>query len=103
MASLLTTVGRAARLVGRLLLDRRVPLKPKLIPMAALVYLVSPIDLVPDLLPLLGQADDLTFLGLALLLFLRACPPHVIRQHTENLRAKVVDGKYRVVKPSHEP
>ncbi len=45
--------------------DPTVPIKRKLIILAAIVYIISPLDLVPDLVPLLGWVDDvavMTFL-----------------------------------------
>ena len=45
---------RIPGLVFRLMLDRRVPLRLKLIIPSAVLYLISPIDLLPDLFPILG-------------------------------------------------
>ena len=56
----------------RLLQDARVPGWLKLISLATLVYLLSPLDLVPDILVGPGQLDDLGILLLGLWLFLRA-------------------------------
>ena len=47
-----------ARLLYYVLTDSRIPLRVKGIILAALVYLVSPLDLMPDLVPLLGFTDD---------------------------------------------
>lgn len=44
----------------------------------ALAYLLSPIDLVPDWIPLLGQIDDLLIVPLLVYLALRHIPPAVI-------------------------
>lgn len=44
----------------------------------ALAYLLSPIDLVPDWIPLLGQIDDLLIVPLLIYLALRLIPPAVI-------------------------
>lgn len=88
---------RTARLIWRLLLDRRVPLRLKLIPLAALLYLLSPFDLAPDRVPVLGQLDDLVAVILGLRLFLRACPPRVVAEHREVLSGKVIEGSYKVV------
>ena len=51
----------AARLVFALMRDRRVPLAAKLILPAAVVYVVLPIDILPDIIPVLGQIDDLVW------------------------------------------
>lgn len=49
--------------------DKDVPVSYKIIPVAALIYLVYPFDLLSDLVPFFGQADDLTILSLATALF----------------------------------
>lgn len=49
-----------ARLASRLLREPRVPFLAKAVPLLAVLYLLSPLDLVPDVLPLLGQIDDLS-------------------------------------------
>jgi uncharacterized membrane protein YkvA (DUF1232 family) len=97
---------RALRLVGRLLSDPRVPLFPKLIPIAALVYVISPIDLIPDFILGLGQLDDIGIILLSIALFIEFCPRAVVAEHRRALgketgathrREEVIDGSYRVV------
>jgi len=56
---------------GRLLFDKKVPWFYKLIPVAAIVYLIFPFDFISDLAPFLGQLDDLTIIGGALAIFTR--------------------------------
>lgn len=63
------------QVVYKLLFDPLVPFIHKLIPIVALIYLISPIDLIPDVLIGLGQADDLAIILFALGLFLRVAPP----------------------------
>jgi uncharacterized membrane protein YkvA (DUF1232 family) len=70
------------RLVWRLLLDKRVPVFTKIIPLLALIYLVSPYDIVADFIPILGQFDDLIVVGLLLFLFVAASPAHVVADLT---------------------
>jgi uncharacterized membrane protein YkvA (DUF1232 family) len=62
------------RLAVRLLREPRVPLPPKLVPVLAALYLIVPLDFIPDLLPALGQLDDLGVIVLALETFLGICP-----------------------------
>lgn len=59
-------------LVGRLLRDDRVPRRRKLLLVALGAYLASPIDLVPDIVPVLGQLDDALVAGLVLRAVLRS-------------------------------
>ncbi len=70
------------RLVWRLLLDKRVSVFTKIIPLLAIIYLVSPYDLVGDRIPVLGQFDDLIVVGLLFLLFVAASPAHVVADLT---------------------
>ncbi len=59
----------------RALADPRTPARAKLIMGAALLYGISPLDLIPDILPLIGQLDDLTFIIIAIVFFLRMSKP----------------------------
>ena len=57
-----------ARLAIRLLREPQVPLLAKAIPLLAGLYLVSPIDALPDIVPVLGQLDDISLIVAALAL-----------------------------------
>jgi uncharacterized membrane protein YkvA (DUF1232 family) len=50
------------RLLGGLLVDRRVSLIDKALVAGAIAYIVSPLDLIPDFIPFLGQVDDVFLL-----------------------------------------
>lgn len=50
----------------RFLRDREAPVLPRLFVLFALIYVISPVDLVPDAIPLLGWLDDLGVFSLAL-------------------------------------
>jgi uncharacterized membrane protein YkvA (DUF1232 family) len=76
---------RTGRLALRLLRDSRVPLGAKLIFGATVVYLLSPLDIVPDWIPVLGQADDVMVLMAGLNLFLKACPRWLVQEHESDL------------------
>ena len=77
---------RQARLAWRLLRDGRVPGWVKMIPAIGLVYLLSPIDLIPDwVLPGLGQMDDIALVLLALKMFVDLSPPGIVSEHIDNL------------------
>lgn len=83
------TVLAQLRLVVRLLREPRVPLLTKAVPILAAVYVVSPIDVLPDMLPGLGQIDDLTLMLIALAVFLRLCPAATVAFH----RAAIDQGR----------
>jgi uncharacterized membrane protein YkvA (DUF1232 family) len=69
------------RLAIRLLREPRVPLLTKAVPLLAGLYLMSPLDLIPDVIPLLGQVDDLGLILGAITVFLRLCPPTAVAFH----------------------
>jgi uncharacterized membrane protein YkvA (DUF1232 family) len=69
------------RLAVRLLREPRVPFVTKTLPVLAALYVVSPLDFVPDVLPVLGQLDDLGILAVALELFLKLCPAEITEFH----------------------
>lgn len=55
--------------------DRRTPIAARMLAMAVAAYALSPIDLVPDFIPVLGQLDELIVLPLGVALALRLIPP----------------------------
>lgn len=73
------------QLTWLLLRDERVPLWTKTIPLLVLVYVVSPIDFIPDVILALGQIDDLLILTLGLNLFERLAPEMVVREYRHQL------------------
>jgi uncharacterized membrane protein YkvA (DUF1232 family) len=59
-----------------LLRDPRTPTLPRLAVLAAVVYLISPVDLIPgSVMPVIGWLDDLTFVWLALRWLVKSAPP----------------------------
>jgi uncharacterized membrane protein YkvA (DUF1232 family) len=72
-----------------------VPLLTKALPVLAAFYVISPLDFVPDVVPVLGQLDDLGLLLLTLELFLRFCPPAAVAFH----RAAIDQGRGYVAMP----
>ena len=76
------------RLYVRLFLDRRVPLLAKALPVAAIVYVISPWDFIPDYIPFLGEVDDIVILILALRGFIALCPREVVREHVAAIDAR---------------
>lgn len=76
-------------LVRRLLRDPRVPRRSKLLLGALAGYLVMPIDLVPDVIPIAGQVDDAIVLALVLRAVLRTSGPDLVREHWPGPRASL--------------
>jgi len=75
------------RLFWRLLKDPRVGLVPKLILLAMVVYVVVPVDFLPDFLVPLGQLDDIFVIFLGLRSFVRLCPQEAVREHVRAIAA----------------
>lgn len=59
----------------------RIPLKTKLLGSLALGYFLSPIDLIPDFIPILGQLDDALILPLLIAFTLRSVPKELVRDY----------------------
>ncbi|HLB50017.1 MAG TPA: YkvA family protein [Anaerolineales bacterium] len=74
-----------ARLVWLLMRDPRVPLWLKAMPIASLVYLFSPIDFLPDTIPVLTQLDDIAVLLIGFRLFIDLCPADVVEEYMQSL------------------
>jgi uncharacterized membrane protein YkvA (DUF1232 family) len=70
-----------AKLYWSLFRDRRVSLLAKSFLVLVAVYAISPVDLVPFWVPVLGEMDDLLVVLGGLWLFVRLCPPVVVREH----------------------
>jgi uncharacterized membrane protein YkvA (DUF1232 family) len=87
-----------ARLVKRDLLalwlaarDPRVPWAAKIVAGLVAAYAFSPIDLIPDFVPVLGYLDDLLLVPLGVLLALRLIPPALLAEH--RARAAAMAGR----------
>jgi uncharacterized membrane protein YkvA (DUF1232 family) len=79
--ALLRTLFVQLRVALRLMREPSVPLLTRLLPLLAVLYLLFPLDFIPDILPVLGQLDDLGIIALALELFLKLCPPRAKAFH----------------------
>jgi uncharacterized membrane protein YkvA (DUF1232 family) len=105
MAGFLGEIAAHVRLVWRLLNDPDVPVWLKLIPPLAILYLISPVDILPDPILGLGQLDDAAVLLLGLKLFVEMSPRNIVQRHRDELAGStppvpegdVVDADYRVV------
>lgn len=81
-------IRREVKVYQLLLKDSRVPRPSKWLLGLAIGYLLSPIDLIPDLIPVLGQIDDLIIVPFLLTLALRVIPNQVI----DECREKALNG-----------
>jgi uncharacterized membrane protein YkvA (DUF1232 family) len=74
------------KLLWGLYKDERVPLHSKGMLLAALGYLLSPVDLIPDFIPGLGQIDDVVLFLLVWQIFKSQCPKEVWEEHLARIR-----------------
>lgn len=77
------------RLIGRLMLDSRVNPFIKLLPIGTLVYVLSPVDLLP-----LNPVDDAFLIWAGTTLFVELCPPQIVAEHMQLLK-KVIPGNWK--------
>jgi uncharacterized membrane protein YkvA (DUF1232 family) len=61
--------------------DPRVPWYAKLLAVLIIAYALSPIDLIPDFIPVLGLLDELVLLPAGILLLLKMIPPGVMEEY----------------------
>jgi uncharacterized membrane protein YkvA (DUF1232 family) len=81
MKNLLMFLPNLAALCFRLLKDGRVPLPEKALFVAAIVYFISPLDFIPDVLPFIGQIDDLYLIALTLVRLVSRTDERILREH----------------------
>jgi uncharacterized membrane protein YkvA (DUF1232 family) len=61
--------------------DPRTPWPARLVGLLVAAYALSPIDLIPDFIPVLGLVDDAILVPLGLWLFTRLVPPEILAEH----------------------
>jgi uncharacterized membrane protein YkvA (DUF1232 family) len=67
--------------------DPRIPRHAKILAFVVAGYALSPIDLIPDFIPVLGYLDDVILVPLGILLVLRMIPPHLLQEHRQRAAA----------------
>jgi uncharacterized membrane protein YkvA (DUF1232 family) len=73
--------------------DPRVPWYARLLAVAVVAYALSPIDLIPDFIPVLGYLDDLILVPLGIVLVLRMIPPEVMVVCRARAQAELAGGR----------
>ena len=104
-AGFMSEIMKQLRLAWRLLTDPDVPMWVKVIPPLALLYVLFPIDLIPDPILGLGQLDDLAVILIGLKLFIALSPQGSVQRYRDELvgdappepEGEVVDASYRVL------
>ena len=98
LARLVIKLPMYLRVVWGIARDPRTPIGLKGMLLAAIAYVALPIDLIPDVIPILGQADDLTVLLLVLDTFIQNAPPEVRAEHTARAKNGTADLDQDLVK-----
>ncbi len=98
-------MGRLPIIFLKLMLDRKIPIKYKLLPALGLAYVILPFDIVPDMLPILGFLDDIIILVGTIIIFMIFGPLRKLSDAMKNSKTKenrqketdIVEGEYRII------
>jgi uncharacterized membrane protein YkvA (DUF1232 family) len=77
----LTLIPNFLKLLYRLFVDSRAPLAEKALLAGTIIYVISPLDFIPDVVPFIGQVDDLYLVALVVLRLLSRTNDEVLREH----------------------
>jgi uncharacterized membrane protein YkvA (DUF1232 family) len=81
MKNLLMFLPNMVILCGKLMVDKRVPRTERALFAAAIIYAIIPLDFIPDMIPFVGQIDDLFLISLTLLRLIDRTDDLVVREH----------------------
>src|SRR5438045_3909678 len=81
MKNLLMFLPNMVALTSRLMVDSRVPRTERALFAAALIYAIIPFDFIPDMIPFVGQIDDLFLISLTILRLIDRTDDIVVREH----------------------
>lgn len=83
-------------LAGSLFRDERIPIAPRIIALALVLYIASPIDLLPDFIPVIGYFDDVLIVMVGAGLLLRSIPGNILEEHVRRYEERQVNGPARL-------
>ena len=72
--------------------DPRVPWPAKAVAAITVAYALSPIDLIPDFIPVIGYLDDLVLVPLGIALAIRLVPPAILAEHRAEAAIRFAQG-----------
>ena len=81
MKELLLLLPNMVRLLGALIRDSRVSRTDKVILGASLLYVIAPLDFLPDLIPFIGQVDDAYLVALSILRIINRADAKIVTEH----------------------
>ncbi|MBX7251703.1 MAG: DUF1232 domain-containing protein [Candidatus Promineofilum sp.] len=92
-SSFLGELMQQIKLVYYLIRDRDVPIYLKVLPFLGVLYVLFPIDIITDVIPVLGQIDDLMILTIGAKVFIELAPAHVVAKYIDQMRGQtIVEG-----------
>lgn len=101
-SGLIQDIVRHLKLIWLLIKDKRINVFLKALPFASLVYLVSPIDMLPGMVvPVVGALDDAAIIWIGTSLFISLCPEDIVREHTLSLE-KTLNGTWKNAQDDNE-
>jgi uncharacterized membrane protein YkvA (DUF1232 family) len=80
-------------LAGALFRDNRIPIAPRIIALALVLYIASPIDLLPDFIPVIGYFDDILIVLVGAGLLLRSIPRYILEEHVSRYEEQARETK----------
>ncbi|MGC8933030.1 MAG: YkvA family protein [Candidatus Methanodesulfokora sp.] len=72
--------------------DPRIPLRSKIFVAIAVAYFLTPVDLIPDFIPVVGQLEDLIIVPALLGLAVRSIPQEVLDEYKKKARVEFEEG-----------
>src|SRR6202171_2863609 len=81
MKNLIMFLPNMIMLCGRLMVDSRVPRTERALFAAALIYAIIPFDFIPDMIPFVGQIDDIFLISMTLLRLIDRTDDRIVREH----------------------
>tara|TARA_B100001123_G_C14907791_1_gene866503 strand:- start:244 stop:603 length:360 start_codon:yes stop_codon:yes gene_type:complete len=99
----LSNLTKIPKLIYKLMIDPRVPIKYKILIPGALLYLMSPIDLIRDFIPILGYFDDILIILLAIMFFVGKASKKIIANSNDNKQKNsVIVNDYKIIDDEDE-
>jgi uncharacterized membrane protein YkvA (DUF1232 family) len=77
--------------------DPRIPWYAKVIIVATVAYSLSPIDLIPDFIPIIGYLDDLFIVPVGIALSIKMIPKEVLEEYRQKAKAEPISTKSKWV------
>ncbi len=74
--------------------DKRVPRKAKILISIAVGYILSPVDLIPDFIPFLGQLDDILIVPTLVSMALKSIPKELFEEYKKQVQQKQLNKRF---------